>query len=67
MIPQATTFPAQMTVLYIASFIAGLLVGVAIMLFGIERRPREIAVAPFGPLAMTAMKVRTELGTLPST
>ena len=33
-----------MTALYIASFIAGLLVGVAIMLFGIERRPRDGAV-----------------------
>ena len=33
-----------MTPLYIASFIAGLLVGVAIMLFGIERRPRDGAV-----------------------
>ena len=29
-----------MIALYIASFIAGLLVGVAVMLFGIERRPR---------------------------
>lgn len=41
MILQANTFPAQMTVLYIASFIAGLLVAVAIMLFGIEHRPRD--------------------------
>lgn len=33
-----------MIALYIASFIAGLLVGVAVMLFGIERRPRVGAV-----------------------
>jgi|tagenome__1003787_1003787.scaffolds.fasta_scaffold20986740_4 membrane protein implicated in regulation of membrane protease activity len=32
-----------MIVLYIASFIVGLLIGVAVMLFGIERRPRADA------------------------
>ena len=34
-----------MIILYIASFIAGLLTGVAIMLFGIERRPGPDALA----------------------
>lgn len=33
-----------MIALYIASFIAGLLIGVAVMLFGIERRPPSDAV-----------------------
>ncbi|HEY2852559.1 MAG TPA: NfeD family protein [Gemmatimonadaceae bacterium] len=39
-----------MTVVYIGAFIAGLLIAVGIMLFGIERRPRDNA----GPTASSA-------------
>lgn len=39
-----------MIAIYVASFIAGLLVAVAIMLFGIERRPPSGTVGPAGSM-----------------